>query len=266
MNGASSGTESLPSKPDDTFLATCILIGAVVIVLIAGIYLWRNKKIFGGSDGSWKHIAFTPPPEREAFIEAKKTFDSSKLADIEKMRKLLMRRALHTIPLLLQLQNEGHSIERLYKKGMLTDDMHFQLKEMKAFVDQEFQDVQFEADELVEGWGQQIWREAMRYHQLVEKQSEIKQDEIKQAESEKKKAAADKKKAKKTSSKPLSNGALPDAKSNEPVTESEIELENRKALEAERMAQQLLEEEELEKKKKSENKNKSVSKGKKQAH
>lgn len=75
-----------------------------------------------------------------------------------------MRRAIRAIPILLSLQNEGNSIERLYKRGMLTDDMHFKVKNLKAFVDQEFQDVQFEADDLVEGWSQHIWPQAMQFH------------------------------------------------------------------------------------------------------
>jgi hypothetical protein len=35
---------------------------------------------------------------------------------------------------------------------------------LKAFVDQEFQDVQFEAEDLLEGWAQQIWPQAMQFH------------------------------------------------------------------------------------------------------
>lgn len=77
-----------------------------------------------------------------------------------------MHRAMQSIPTLLSLQNEGSSIERLYKRGMLTDDMHFHVKELKAFVDQEFQDVQYEAEELLEGWGQHIWQQAMQFHQV----------------------------------------------------------------------------------------------------
>ena len=77
-----------------------------------------------------------------------------------------MKRAIHAIPILLNLQNEGNSIDRLYKRGMLTDDMHFKVKELKAFVDQEFQEVQVEAEDLVEGWGQHIWPQAMQFHQV----------------------------------------------------------------------------------------------------
>ncbi len=86
--------------------------------------------------------------------------------------------------------------------------MHFKVKELKAFVDQEFQDIQFEADDLVEGWGQHIWPQAMQFHtvsrrlmqlliyrilmrfystQMIQKQAESKNEEQKLAEEEKKK-------------------------------------------------------------------------------
>ncbi len=49
---------------------------------------------------------------------------------------------------------------------MLTDDMHFRVKELKAFVDQEYQDVQAEANELMEGWGEHVWQQAMQTHMV----------------------------------------------------------------------------------------------------
>lgn len=152
-------------KKDDTFLAIFILVAAVVAVLVVGIYI-RNRNFFNSGDSSWKQTSFSPPPERDVYIEAKKRLDPSKISELDELKKLLMKRAINTIPILLKLQNEGSSIERLYKRGMLTDDMHFQVKELKAFVDQEFQDVQFEADELVEGWSQSVWPQAMQFHQV----------------------------------------------------------------------------------------------------
>jgi hypothetical protein len=152
-------------KKDDTFLAIFILVAAVVAVLVVGIYI-RNRNFFNSGDSSWKQTSFLPPPERDVYIEAKKRLDPSKISELDELKKLLMKRAINTIPILLKLQNEGSSIERLYKRGMLTDDMHFQVKELKAFVDQEFQDVQFEADELVEGWSQSVWPQAMQFHQV----------------------------------------------------------------------------------------------------
>lgn len=119
------------------------------------------------SSCSWKQSSsFSPPPERAEFIAAKEKLNTSKVADLDELKKLLMKRAIKTIPILLSLQNEGSSIERLYKRGMLTDDMHFKVKELKAFVDKEFQEIQFEADDLVEGWGQHIWPQAMQFHQV----------------------------------------------------------------------------------------------------
>lgn len=158
--------ENTVIKKDDGFLAIVILVIAVVLVLAVGIYLLMNKKLFSSNDNSWKESAFTPPPERAAYIEAKEKLDISKVTDLDELKKMLMRRAIQTIPILLSLQNEGSSIERLYKRGMLTDDMHFKVKELKAFVDKEFQDVQFEADELVEGWSQAIWPQAMQFYQV----------------------------------------------------------------------------------------------------
>ncbi len=115
---------------------------------------------------SFKQSSFVPPPERATYLEAKPKLTTGKVSDLDELKKLLMRRAIQTIPILLSLQNEGSSIERLYKRGMLTDDMHFKVKELKAFVDQEFQDIQFEADDLMEGWAQHIWPQAMQFHQV----------------------------------------------------------------------------------------------------
>ncbi len=116
---------------------------------------------------SWqKGAAFVPPPGKAAYLEARQKLNPAKVNDLDKLKKLLMRRAIENIPNLIALQSEGNAIERLYKRGMLTDDIHFKIKEMKAFIDQEFQDVQYDADDLVQGWAQAIWPQAMQYHQV----------------------------------------------------------------------------------------------------
>jgi len=80
---------------------------------------------------SWKARSFAPPPEREAYIKAKKNYNPNSLESKEELKKMLMRRAISAIPMILSLQNEGNAIERLYKKGMLTDDMHFRVTILK---------------------------------------------------------------------------------------------------------------------------------------
>lgn len=71
---------------------------------------------------------FTPPPARAAYIEAREKLDPSKPDELNDLRKMLMSRALQTIPIILNLQSEGSSVDRLYRKGMLTDDLHERVK------------------------------------------------------------------------------------------------------------------------------------------
>ena len=166
MSDTDNSSSSAIPKKDDGWLAGSILIAALIVIGTVVYVLWKNKKLFGISDSSWKTSSFTPPPERENYITAKAKLDMSNPNHLDELKKLLMRRAIQAIPILLNLQSEGNSIERLYKRGMLTDDMHFKVKELKSFVDQEFQDVQVEAEDLVEGWGQNIWPQAMQFHQV----------------------------------------------------------------------------------------------------
>lgn len=117
---------------------------------------------YSGNQGG----VFTPPPGRAKFQEARAALDPSNINDLDKLKKLLMRRALENIPNLISLQNEGNAIDRLYKRGMLTDDVHFRIQGMKTFFDDEFQQVQQDADELVPGWAQSIWPQAMQYYKV----------------------------------------------------------------------------------------------------
>jgi hypothetical protein len=67
---------------------------------------------------------FVPPPARGQYIEARQQFDISNPAHAENLKKLLMGRAVQNIPIVLNLQNEGSSVERMYRKGMITEDLH----------------------------------------------------------------------------------------------------------------------------------------------
>ena len=71
--------------------------------------------------------SFTPPAERGIYFAARDSCDFEDPAQLEELKKMLMRRAIGSIPIILALQNDGNSIERLYKRGMLTDDMHYKV-------------------------------------------------------------------------------------------------------------------------------------------
>lgn len=179
-NGFESAVPSKPANAFDTWVAATILIATAVAVVLGGLYVWMTNKgskvkltlsaLAAGSSST-----FEPPAERATYIEARPKLDPRDPNDLEQLRQLLMKRAIKAIPIVLSLQNEGNSIERLYRRGMLTDDMHFKVHSLKEFVDQEFQDVQYEAEDLLEGWGEHIWPQAMQFYNLIQKQAGLTQ-------------------------------------------------------------------------------------------
>lgn len=94
---------------------------------------------------------------------------------LEELKKALMRRAMFTIPMILNLQQQGKSVDRLYGRGMLTDEIMDNVKNLKEFVDAEFPDVQAEADDIIHGWGPAIWQEAMQFHRMVQQHHQTEQ-------------------------------------------------------------------------------------------
>jgi len=83
-----------------------------------------------------------------------------------------MRRTFKQIPLVHELQQQGPSADKLYKKGMITDALHDRYKDMKAYFDQEFPLVQQEAEALAPGWGAQIWPQANQLYQNIKRQEQ----------------------------------------------------------------------------------------------
>ena len=120
-----------------------IYIILIIVALVILFLIWRYSFYFGLSNKRCQSKAlcltqfvtlcfrlshsFCPPPERAAYLDAKYSGNVDDPAQLDNLRKLLMRRAISSIPVALSLQNEGNSIERLYKRGMLTDDMHYRV-------------------------------------------------------------------------------------------------------------------------------------------
>lgn len=113
--------------------------------------------------------------ERDAYYKTKSTLDVADPAQLEELKKALMRRAMFTIPMILNLQQQGKSVDRLYGRGMLTDEIMANVKNLKEFVDAEFPDVQAEADDIIHGWGPAIWQEAMQFHRMVQQHNTAEQ-------------------------------------------------------------------------------------------
>jgi len=121
---------------------------------------------------------FVPPAERQEFIDAKAEAIKNKPVTEEVMqtlKKKLMRRTFKQIPLVHELQQQGPSADKLYKKGMITDALHNRYKDMKQYFDVEFPEVQGEAEALAPGWGQQIWVQANQLYQNIKRQEQEEQ-------------------------------------------------------------------------------------------
>lgn len=171
------------ANENDGAIAVGIIVFTLALVALGGMYIlfWGNR----GSESPKKKsgaatagVSFTPPPEVQAYLDAQKELDPRKSADLDTLKKLLIKRAMADIPIIFSLEREGQSIDRLYKRGMLTDDIHFKTQFQKAFVDQELKEIKEEADELCEGWGDKIWPQSVQFYHLMQKKIQEEQGKV----------------------------------------------------------------------------------------
>ena len=155
------------SKDTETFNILIVLVIFILIAAVVGYVVWLNRAQFGFSPEGFKINSFVPPKAREAYITAREQLDISKPADIDTLKKLLFQRALSNIPIIINLQKEGNSVEALYRKGMITEHMYEHLGQQKAYMDQEIVQVKNEASSLHNGEETHIWPAAMQQYQLM---------------------------------------------------------------------------------------------------
>lgn len=227
-----------------------LILGVTVVgLLVFAFYIYSNRRYYGiGLSSGPRAQNRNLSQERDAYSKAKASLDISDPAQMEELKKHLMRRAMFTIPMILDLQQQGKSVDRLYGRGMLTDEIMDNVKYVKAFVDAEFPDVQAEADDMIPGWGPAIWQEAMQFHKMVQQRQAgappaggaggpkgrgVESGPLNRDAKDKKAAAAERRRK---------NAAS--------LQMSPAELMKKKEAEAERVAAQLLQEEEREKEKK----------------
>lgn len=138
------------------------------------------------------------------------------------LAQALLKRCIADIPLVTHIQKESAGMNKLYSQSMCSVKQWKTYQAAEAMVGAEVEEVRAEADEIEPGWSQAIWRQAMQYHNMIKSRNEM--------EAKAREAAALKK-------------AEEDAKEQL----SPEELAKRKEAEAERIAQELIKEEEREK-------------------
>lgn len=143
---------------------------SIFLCFIAYWYINSSKKGGDVGDGS----SFTVPKGIEEYAEFRdglltkvgswgstRGLEELELEERDALKKKLMQRAFQTIPIIVEQQEKGAVLERLYKKGMMPDNS----TAIKNFIDTEIPDVQQEANAIVPGWGESIWAECMGFYQ-----------------------------------------------------------------------------------------------------
>jgi len=116
-------------------------------------------------------------------------------------------------------------MNKLYSQSMCSVKQWKTYQAAEQLVSAEVEEVRAEADEIEPGWSQAIWRQAMQYHNMLKQRHEM--------EAKARDAAANKK-------------LIDDEEAKKPVL-TQDELDKLKVQEAEKIAQELIKQEEKEK-------------------
>ena len=103
----------------------------IALVILGGVlyktFVGNNRDSTVIDGLSWtddRNSVFIPPKEREEHLSDKKNLDLSNPENVRKLKQSLMKRTFVSIPYLLELQTQGPSADKLYKRGMMTDAMY----------------------------------------------------------------------------------------------------------------------------------------------
>lgn len=117
------------------------LVILIVFKKLYDLYLSRKRYAF-----KW----FGGHPERDAYEEALGSTEENSEGE-EKLRKLLLRRAMTDVRRLLQISNEKESLYNLMRSGALAEDMWADFKDAENEMQLEVFDLQAEAETFKQG-------------------------------------------------------------------------------------------------------------------
>lgn len=75
--------------------------------------------------------------------------------------------AIADVPILQHIQKELPGMNKLYAQSMCSEKQWRSYHKAGALVSAEVDEVRREADQVEPGWSQMIWRQAVRYHQVL---------------------------------------------------------------------------------------------------
>jgi len=86
-----------------------------------------------------------------------------------------MKRSIADIPLVTHIQKESGGMNKLYANSMCSVKQWQSYQAAEAMISAEVEEVRAEADEIEPGWSQVIWRQAMQYHNMLKQKHEQEQ-------------------------------------------------------------------------------------------
>jgi len=88
------------------------------------------------------------------------------------MAQALMKRCIADIPIVQHIQKESTGMNKLYSQSMCSVKQWRTYQAAEQLVSTEVEEVRAEADEIEPGWSQVIWRQAMQYHNMLKQKHE----------------------------------------------------------------------------------------------
>ncbi|KAJ3109722.1 translocation protein S66 [Phlyctochytrium bullatum] len=175
---------------------------------------------------------FGPHLQKAQYEELSEMYSPEDEYGLKILTSALVRRAMVDVQRIWQLREEKPSLQNLVRSGVLGEDMMEKINIAEKELEVEVQDLMAEADMYKPGWGKSIFQEATNFMQLQAQQLQQMQGQAVQPTQPQ------------GHNHTSTNGApKPAPKTDEPLTQEEKEERARK------IAEDLLQEEELEKQK-----------------
>lgn len=246
-NSTMDGEEILEEIVKKVDPALYLLAAAFVAILLGMIYMWRQRKSRGETEDFFSQLDgekfnLKLPAAVDEYYEVKAKAEDAGWEPGQKaaspaaaangpqrlLAQALMKRCMADVPLVTHIQKESSGMNKLYSQSMCSVNQWRSYQAAEAMVSAEVDEVRAEADEIEPGWSQVIWRQAMQYHNMLKQRHEM-EAKARTEQAEKKKLEENKVLAAK----------------------KKIDDEKARVLNAERMAAELIKQEEREKQSKS---------------
>ena len=153
---------------NDTTISLTMLIGAVVGVVCYFAYSWVAGK---ETEPTFKRkndkIEFKIPVEKEDFVKRKKELDIADPYAKDELMSLLIKRALKTLEIVLDIENKLKKLESLVRRQRITMAEFEDKLKVQLVIKEEIEDIKKEANNLVPGWGELIISQAFQFNTKI---------------------------------------------------------------------------------------------------